>query len=184
VKPGLAAVCLVLALAGCGAASGGHRSATTASSGAAALTQAERTHEYPSPVPARERAPGALSAAAAVRAFAAAYINWRYDTIASDLRRLAAASVGQARAAMTLAAAQTAGDYELQRGRVSNQGTVEVVAPRAGDPGQYVVVTEELTTAAATTAYEGLEPAWHVALATVSRQPDGGYAVSAWQPQS
>jgi hypothetical protein len=149
-----------------------------------AIANAQRTHEYPSPRPPAERAAGSLTAAAAVRAFATAYINWSYTTIASDLRGLAAASVGQARAAMTLAAAQTASDYELRRGQVSNQGRVEAVAPRPGQPGQFVVVTQELTTATATNAYQGLQPAWHVALATVSRQPGGGYAVSAWQPVS
>ena len=33
---------------------------------------------------------------------------------------------------MALAAAQTAGDYELQRGGIANSGTVEAVAPLAG----------------------------------------------------
>jgi hypothetical protein len=148
------------------------------------VAQAQRTHEYPSPRPPSERAAGSPSASAAIRAFASAYINWSYTTIGSDLRGLAAASVGQARAAMTLAAAQTASDYELRRGHVSNQGRVEAVAPRPGHPDQFVVVTQELTTAAATNAYQGLQPAWHVALATVARQPGGGYAVSSWQPES
>ncbi len=58
------------------------------------------------------------------------------------------------------------------------------MAPRPGHPGQYVVVTEEQTIATATTAYQGLGPGWHVALASVARQPDGYYAVSAWQPQN
>ena len=135
-------------------------------------------------MPPRQAAAGAPTAVAAVRAFAAAYINWSYATVAGDLRRLAAASVGQARSAMALAAVQTAGDYELRRGQVSNRGTVEAVAPQAGRPDRYVVVTEELTTAAASTAYQGLQAAWHVALATVVRQPGGHYAVSAWDPQS
>ncbi len=75
---------------------------------------------------------------------------------------------------MQLAAAQTASDYELQRGGIANQGTVEAVAPLRGSRDRYVVVTRELTTASATTAYQGLQPAWHVAVATVIREPTGG----------
>ena len=44
---------------------------------------------------------------------------------------------------MQLAAAQTASDYELQRGGIANSGTVEAVAPLAGRRDQYVVVTRE-----------------------------------------
>ena len=100
------------------------------------------------------------------------------------MRALAAQSVGQARSAMQLAAAGTAGDYELQRGGVANQGTVEAVAPLAGRRDQYVVVTLEATTATNTTAYEGLLPAWHVTLATVAEQAPGQWVLSGWQPES
>ena len=89
------------------------------------------------------------------------------------MRALAARSVGQARAAMTLAAAQTAGDYELRAGGIANSGTVEAVAPLSGHAGEYVVVTQESTSATNTTAYQGLRPAWHLALATVSQLPGG-----------
>jgi hypothetical protein len=84
---------------------------------------------------------------------------------------------------MDLAAAQTAGDYELRRGGIANHGTVEAVAPLRGSPGTYVVVTRESTTASATTAYQGLRPAWHVTLAGVRRQPRGGWVVDRWQPE-
>lgn len=142
-------------------------------------------HEYPSPQPPRETAGGGwASASAAVAAFAAAYINWNAETVSSDLSTLAARSVGQARAAMQLAAAQTASDYELQRGGIANHGTVEALAPLGGSPDEYVVVTRELTTATATTAYEGLAPAWHIALATVTQQRPGKWVVSGWQPES
>jgi hypothetical protein len=53
-----------------------------------------------------------------------------------------------------------------------------------GDAGQYAVVTLERTTASNTNVYQGLRPAWHLALATVKRQPGGGWVVSAWQPES
>ena len=55
--------------------------------------------------------------------------------------------------------------------------------PWAGVRRQYLVVTRELTTASNTTAYDGLRPAWHVALATVARI-GGAWVVSDWKPQS
>jgi hypothetical protein len=175
----IAAAACIIAVAGCG---GGSRHPSTTAS---PLAQVQRTHEYPSPRPVSETATAEVhTPVAAVRAFATAYINWTATTIATNLRTLAEQSVGQARSAMTLAAAQAAGDYELQRGGVGNQGTVEAVAQRPAHPDQYVVVTRELTTATATSAYDGLQPAWHVALATVARQPDGGFVVSGWQPES
>ncbi len=121
---------------------------------------------------------------AVVRDFGTAYINWTAATVTARLRELAALTIGQARAAMTLAAAQTAQDYELRRGGVRNSGTVQAVAPVSGQAGQYVVVTRELTTATNSNAYRGLRPAWHVTLATVSRLAGGGWALSAWQPES
>ena len=57
---------------------------------------------------------------------------------------------------MTLAAAQTAGDYELREGGIANSGAVEAVAPLSGHAGEYVVVTRESTSASNTTAYQGL----------------------------
>ena len=100
------------------------------------------------------------------------------------MRALAAASIGQARSALALAAAQTAGDYELKRGGIANHGTVEAVAPMPASRSRYLVVTRESTTATSSAAYQGLRPAWHVALATVARMSDGGWILSSWQPQS
>lgn len=176
----LAAVGLCASLcAGCG---GAHHSTRTTPS---KLAQAQATHEYPSPLPPPQTATGATSSAAqAVRAFAAAYITWTARTVANDMASLAARSVGQARSAMTLAAAQTADDYELQRGGIANHGTVEAVAPLPRKPDQFVVVTLESTSATNTTAYQGLRPAWHVALATVTELPGAGWVLSAWQPEN
>ncbi len=150
-----------------------------------AVAAAQARHEYPSPRPPSELTPvGSGSAAAAVRAFADAYINWTADSVSTDMRALAAASVGQARAATALAAAETADDYELRRGGIANRGTVEAVAPLAGRPGRYVVVTREVTSATATTAYRGLAPAWHVSVATVMQERPGVWVLSGWQPES
>ncbi len=173
-------IALSLALAGCSplAIHGGARPPS-------AVTQAEATHEYPQPAPPAQTVPAAdASPTSAIDAFATTYINWTASTVVAQLRTLAAASVGQARSAMQLAAAQTAGDYELQRGGVQNSGTVLAVAPLAGQADQYVVVTREQTSATNTTAYQGLNPAWHLTLATVAQLGPGAWVVSGWQPES
>jgi hypothetical protein len=150
-----------------------------------AIVTAQRTHEYPAGTRVAQHAGGgADSPAAAVRSFAAAYINWTAQSVSADMRALAERCVGQARSAMQLAAAQTAADYELKRGGIANRGDVEAVAPLSGRPGRYVVVTRELTIATATTAYQGLAPAWHVSIATVVEQAPGVWVLSGWQPQS
>ncbi len=178
----LAAACV--ALSGCSAL--GSTAGQTSQSSKVALAQT--THEYPSPAPApapaQTAAGGAASAVQAVRAFASQYVNWTADTVAGQMGSLASESVGQARSAMQLAAAQTAQDYELQRGGIANSGTVEAVAPLLGRRDEYVVVTRELTTATNTSAYQGLRPAWHLALATVVQLRPGQWVLSRWQPES
>jgi hypothetical protein len=149
------------------------------------VARAQAGHEYPSPpAPAQAATHPAVSPAAAVAAFASAYINWTAQTLAADMGRLAQRSVGQARAAMQLAAAQIASDYELKQGGIANSGIVEAIAPLRGQPSRYIVVTRELTTATASSAYEGLAPAWHVAIATVTEVGPGRWAVSSWQPEA
>jgi hypothetical protein len=168
-------------LAGCGDAHQQNPTATKHS----ALAQAAASHEYPSPPPPPQlAAEPAASPVAAILAFATAYINWSSQTVTADMQSLAAHSVGQARSAMILAAAGTGEDYELQRGGIANHGAVEAVAPRPGHNGQYVLVTLESTTATNTTAYQGLRPAWHVALATVTEQAPGQFVLSGWQPEN
>jgi hypothetical protein len=148
------------------------------------LQVAQATHEYPSPKPPPQHARGdAPSPVAAIRAFATAYINWTASSVSGQLNALAADSIGQARSAIQLAAAQTAGDYELQRGGIANSGIVEAVAP-LGRGGRYVVVTLESTTATNTTAYQGLQPAWHLTVATVTLVGGRQWVVSGWQPEN
>jgi hypothetical protein len=180
--PAILLLATALACAGCGgSATARHTSTKTPSP----LAQAQATHEWPSPPPPRQTATGATASPVdAIRTFATAYINWNARTVARDMRALAGRSIGQARAAMTLAAAETAGDYELRRGGIANQGTVEAVAPLANHQHEYVVVTLEATTATNTNAYQGLKPAWHVALATVTGQRPGQWVVSGWQPEN
>ena len=186
----LAAAIAAAALGGCSAFSTGsssnRRTSSSSSEGgqAARVRQAQRTHEYPGPAPHQTAGAGSPSAVVAVEAFATGYINWTAGTVSSRMRALAALSIGQARSEVLLASAQTGQDYELHRGGIANSGTVEAVAPMLGAGDQYAVVTRELTTAANTTAYQGLRPAWHLALATVARAPGGGWVLSAWQPEN
>jgi hypothetical protein len=149
------------------------------------VARAQTTHELATPRPRQTVAsPGAATKEQAVRRFARAYINWTADSVGRDMSELASGSIGQARSALQLAAAQTAGDYELKRGGIANSGTVEAVATLSGSHNQYVVVTRESTTATADAAYQGLRPAWHVTIATVVRLPSGGWVLSGWQPES
>ena len=177
--------CLALGLAGCGAPG---PSATQPTS-PPLVAQADRTREVPTPARRQSVVGGWRTPAQAVAVFAATYVNWTAATVSVRLRALAEVSVGQARAAMLLAAAETAGDYELHRSGVANRGTVEAVAPLPASPGRYVVVTREQTTSAAGGTYRGLAPAWHVTLATVTRLPVAGVAgrlwvLSGWQAES
>jgi hypothetical protein len=175
-----------LALGGCSVAGQAGRPAEPSGpTQSSALATAQATHEYPSPpAPPQQASATAPSAIAAIAGFADRYINWDAQTVSAHMRMLAAISVGEARSAMQLAAAQTAGDYELQRGGIANSGVVEAIAPLGGAADRYVVVTREQTTATATTAYQGLAPAWHVAIATVQQTSSGRWEVSGWQPQS
>jgi hypothetical protein len=149
-----------------------------------AVRQAARTHEVASPPPRLERASRtAPTPAEAVRAYAERYINWDAGTVTGMLRDLSGASVGQARSAMALEAAQVASDPELAQNGIANSGTVEAVAPLAGNARRWVVVTRERTTAALSSAYQGLRPGWHITLAGVTATARG-WVVSDWQPEN
>ena len=181
------AILLALGLSGCSAFSTQATTTTTTTSSSApsaAVSQADSTHEYPTPAGSERIAGRFGTPAVALDVFATAYINWTAATVAPSMRALAALSVGQARSAAALLASQAAQDYELKHGGVANSGTVQAIAQLGGSGQRYVVVTEERTTATATNAYAGLGPAWHVALAAVARVASGGWAVSSWQPQS
>jgi hypothetical protein len=150
----------------------------------ATVARAQRTHEIPTPAPAQAALGGWRSPVQAVQVFAQAYINWTADTVATDLRVLAQAGVGQARSAMTLAAAQVSHDSSLKLGGIANSGTVEAIAPVTGEHNVYAVVTRERTTATNTSAYQGLRPGWHVTLATVTEVEGWLWTISGWQPEN
>ncbi len=196
-RAGVVAVAAALVLGGCALSPGAAPPAapTTPTSTAHSSTPsarrtapstartAERTHEVPTPAPRPTVAGGWRSPAAAVQGFATYYVNWDYRTVSLHLRALAEVSVGQARTMLSMAAVQVGRDYELRRGQIANSGVVEAIAPVRGSGDEYAVVTRERTTAANTNAYRGLAPAWHVAVATVTRVR-GLWVLSAWQPES
>ena len=140
--------------------------------------------ELATPAGPLEQAPGAASARVAVARFATAYVNWDAADVAEHLRALAADCVGQARTALQLQARQTGADPELARLGIANHGRVMAAAALAGGSrGRWVVVTQEVTSATHSSAYAGLGPQWHVAIAGVVRRGDG-WVISEWQPES
>ncbi len=120
----------------------------------------------------------------AVYVFAMQYINWNSADVSARLRALARVSVGQARSAASAAASQTAADNELKQGQIVNSGTIEAIAPVIGHRYEYAVATRERTSASATDAYQGIAPAWHLAVATVTRLTGGLWVLSGWQPEN
>jgi len=190
VRSALAATAAALVLGGC--------ASLTPAPGAArintVLRRVQTTHELPTPA-APQHAPGAASPAQAIRRFAERYVNWSAANVAARMGALARASVGQARAEMALTATQVRADRSLAQAGIANHGAVEAVARIRR--GRYLVVTREWTTATYTTAYRGLQPAWHVTLVTVARVRGArhrgrgrvaghhlNWVVSVWQPQS
>ncbi|HET8976515.1 MAG TPA: hypothetical protein VFN87_00055 [Solirubrobacteraceae bacterium] len=192
----LAALALAPALSGCGLSLGGARprtappapstatALTTPSAGTTPTAPPTHTDGYSAPAYHQSVIGGWRSPVQAVEVFTATYINWTAATVTARLQALAEVSVGQARSAMSLAASETARDYELQHGEVTNSGTVEAIAPVRGRNHEYAVITQERTSAARSGAYRGLAPAWHVTLATVTRVSGGLWVLSQWQPES
>jgi hypothetical protein len=178
-----AALVLAAALAGCGETVPHAPELARAAPAAPAVRGAPGEGE----AAGTSRAGATVSPVATIARFATVYINWDAHDVAARLDALAAASIGQARSAMELAAAETRGDPTLARGGIANEGRVEAVAPRSGHPDQYVVVTLESTVASNTAAYEGLAPAWHLTVATVAADNEAdsaGWVISGWQPES
>jgi hypothetical protein len=172
------------ASAGPGSSAASGSSAGAGSSVAAMVARANRTHEVPTPPGGEPVAGGWRSPTQAVYVFATQYINWNSQDVSARLRALARVSVGQARSAASAAADETASDDELKRGQIANSGVVEAIAPVIGHRYEYAVATRERTTAATSDAYQGVAPAWHLALATVTRLAGGLWVLSDWQPEN
>ncbi len=188
----VAAACGAAALSGCGLgirlpASTGHgtiaQAGTGTGAGSTTIPPRVQTNELPTPLGPEQHAPTASSVELALRRFASVYVNWTAADVKRRLSELASDSVGQARTAMQLEAAQTGADPELREAGIANQGKVEAVARLGGSSDRYVVVTLETTTATNSSAYQGLSAAWHLTVATVARR-GAGWVISGWQPES
>lgn len=148
----------------------------------AARASVQSPGEEKAPPPATQSPAGIQGTPqAALARYARLYIDWSWNTLATDQRRLAAIAVGSAAVADRQAAAQAAADSTLARAKVSNQGQLVSIARDRTRPGMWVVVTRERTTGGG--EYEGLPAAYHVTLAKLEHLP-GGWAVSEWLPKS
>lgn len=178
----LTAACVLVA-SGCGLSDPYH--AATASRersrpASAAIAAGER--DGPTAAPPRRIGAGAAqaSAAAAVSRYARLYVNWSWQTVPADERRLAMMSVGQAHAQALAAAAQP--ERVLARYAVRNEGEVVAIAAGRGvERGRWAVVTDEQTSGDG--PYEGLPARSHVTWAAVKRTRSG-WVVSGWYPGS
>jgi hypothetical protein len=192
----LAAVLIASEVAGCAGIANPYqtaRTATHATSTSTAATPADTgdpTPERNGSVPTREQAAtdrlsagaGRASPQAAIDRYAALYVNWTAAGVAANQRRLAAISLGQARAQARQAATSLARDPELTNRSVSNTGTVVAIAPGQGAAaGLWVIVTREQTTGKGD--YAGLPPTLHIIYAKLTRTANG-LVVTRWQPEN
>lgn len=185
-----AAVTLAAALAGCGLTDPyAHQpSRPTRAAPAPTVTNRDPAPERGGTIPtSAARAQLATSAGlptpqAALERFARVYVTWTGHTVAAVQRRLAAISLGQARAQALQAAASYGRDTALQHSQVTNTGIVIAIASgQDAAAGQWVVVTREQIRGRGD--YAGLPPTVHVTYAQLTRTRDG-WVVSRWSPQS
>jgi hypothetical protein len=119
---------------------------------------------------------------AALARYAEMYVDWTAAGVAANQRKLAAVSLGQARAQALQAAASLARDPELTKSAVSNTGSVVAITPGQGAAaGLWVVVTREQTIGKGD--YAGLPPTLHVIYAHLTRTANG-WVVTQWQPEN
>jgi hypothetical protein len=183
-------------LAGCAGIANPYQTASTATRTTSAPTApapadtGDPTPERNGGVPAHEQGvidrlgagAGGASPQAAVARYAELYVNWTAAGVAANQRKLAAISLGQARAQALQAAASLARDPELTKSAVTNTGTVVAIASGQGAAaGVWVVVTREQTSGKGD--YAGLPPTLHVIYAQLTRTANG-WVVTQWQPEN
>ena len=174
------ATALVLVLTGCGI----HDPYTTTqrtSSTASNQTAKVPDDDGPSPPhPTATPRGAAPSPQAALAHYGSLYVNWTAATLATDERRLAALSTGQARAQALAEAAHPS--PTVARYAVSGSGSVVAIAEGRGTGrGRWAVVTVEQTNGYG--PYQGLPATSHVTWATVVHVTQG-WVISGWFPGS
>lgn len=134
----------------------------------------------PPPPNAKGQAPADVqrTPVAALRAFAALYMNWTYQTLAANQQKLATLAVGTARLTEQQAAHATAADTTITRAHLQSSGQLVSIAPDETEPGAWVIVTREQTSGSG--EYEGLPASYHVTIAKLAH-PSSGYAVESWE---
>lgn len=194
----LSAIVAVAAVTGgCGLANRHHSATTTTST--TSTTAPPRTTPADQRDPAPERggtipsgaraaqnklaaAAGSATPQAALERYAASYLNWNATNVVQIQRRLAATSLGQARAQALQAAKSAANDTQLAGTHVANRG--QVIAISRGEhaaAGHWVIVTSERTTGDGD--YQGLPSTVHIIYALLT-DTGRGWVVSGWQPQN
>jgi hypothetical protein len=113
----------------------------------------------------------------ALRAFAALYMNWTYQTLAANQQKLAAMAVGAARLTEQQAA-RAAADSTITRAHLRSSGHLVSIAPDERESGAWVIVTREQTSGSG--EYEGLPASYHITIAKLARLTSG-YAVQSWE---
>lgn len=178
-RPALAFAVAVL-LAGCGISDPYTRTERATSTADAAIERGEHDGPAPPAAPPPVRGAAALTPQQALTRYGAAYVNWTDATLPANERRLAAMSIGQARAQAL--AESSAPPATLTRYAVANAGTVVAIAPGQGtERSKWAIVTDEQTSGDG--PYQGLPATTHVTWATVTRVA-GGWIVSGWYPGS
>lgn len=173
----LAALTLMLALAGCSDPYASMSSSTPA-------TGVQNAGEPSAPGPSANGEHSTRLQATPQRAltqFGVLYTNWTWRTLARDQQTLEAMSVGAARLAEQQAAAATRADSTLARARLANHGELLAIAPDMTRSGWWILITREQTSGNG--EYEALPASDHVTLAQVAHL-DRGWAVSQWLPQN
>jgi hypothetical protein len=201
--PLVALALLTLAAAGCGVSDPYKNTTTVTATAPTAATSTTTTPQAMSPPDNRDPAPErggtiprrtravqdqlADSAASptpqrALERYAAIYLNWDAASVVAIQRRLAAISLGQARAQAQQAATSASRDPKLTASKVTNRGRVIAISPGLlAAARHWVIVTREQTSGQGD--YHDLPATLHVTYAAVAHTAEG-WVVNQWAPQN
>jgi hypothetical protein len=117
----------------------------------------------------------------ALRRYTDLYMNWTAGDLRKHQLELAEISVGAARLLAQESAARVQGATPIGQDSVSNSGEVVSIAQGSGSAsGYWVIVTDERTHGSG--EYRDLPAQVHVTYASV-KHVEGGWVISAWEPQ-
>jgi hypothetical protein len=151
------------------------RSAPPRAAGPTPVDAAAHEGAEPAPDAALPGRPDAAAVEAAVRRFAAGYVNWKWDSLAQTRRDLAPLATGELRGQLLAAAREMQSETERRPSDQANSGEIEGVLVRPGKP--IFVVTRETATFGSA---GGEQRAYFVYVATVDRV-GAAWKLSAWR---